>query len=166
MRKALFLLCPTDCLETTIHNAFSCESYFYTSLGNSFVYDAKTLESIKTLIMVYKISHIYFVLSDDNQIILDALGKQYFSDIRGLKGFYKKVEKQKEHSELMWVTDNNQNSILSYLLNDKIRELQFDLRRSLRDNPVKISGKIYNRLEDTFRNIFSNLTCLDKHYLN
>ena len=165
MYKNLFLLCPTDCLESVIRNRFSKESYFYTSLGNSFVYDIKTLDSIKELVHEHTIDRIYFVLSDDNQIILDALGGQFFSEIRGLKAFYNEILEQKKLSEVLWTANEREFSILSYFLNNKIKELQHKLDNEI-DYPIKIGGKIFNRDENIFKDIYSDLICLEKHALN
>lgn len=165
MSKTLFLLCPTDCLETIVNNTFANKNYFYTSLGNSFIVDDITLKSIKKLILKEKIKNIYFVLSNDNQIILDALERQIFSEINGLKEFYSEVVKQKADSEVMWLTTNNKHLIISYLLNHKIKELQQKLG-NLPLNSIKVRGKIYDRFDNVFKNIYSSLTCLKKHCLN
>ncbi len=45
MQKRFFFICPTDCLEHTINTTFKYENYFYTSLGNSFNYNRKTIVS-------------------------------------------------------------------------------------------------------------------------
>lgn len=165
MNKALFLLCPTDCLETTVNNTFEYENYFYTSLGNSFALDSKTLISIKEFIIKHNIKQIHFVLSNDNPIISDALEGQFFSEMTGLKKLYEEIKIQKENSEILWSTLDNQFLILSYFLNVKIKELQIKLSYIL-DYFVEISGKIYNRQEDRFIQIQSALTCLEKQHLN
>ncbi|WP_420574211.1 hypothetical protein [Kordia sp.] len=165
MNKTLFLLCPTDCLETTINNTYESKNYFYTSLGNSFVVDNSTIKSIKELILKQNIKNIYFVLSNDNKIILDALESQSFSENIGLKNFYSEIIKQKETSEVMWLITNNRHLIISYFLNHKIKELQLELDK-LSLNSIKIRGKIYDRHETAFKNIYSSLTCLESHCLN
>ncbi|KAB1159433.1 hypothetical protein F7018_03740 [Tenacibaculum aiptasiae] len=165
MNKVLFLLCPTDCLETVVNDTFKYQNYFYTSLGNSFSPNHKTLDSLKELIIKNHIKNICFVLSNDNKIILDALGGQSFSNISGLDSFYNKITKEKRHSELVWLGDHRQDAIFSYFLNNKIKELQLSLGNFPRQS-VKISGKVYNRYENNFKSIYSNLTCLKKHSLN
>ena len=111
------------------------------------------------------ILEIYFVLSSDNCILLDALGKQYFLAVRGLDNFYYEITGHKERSEASWETHNHQFSILSYFLNKKINELQFELNRLFIDQ-VKIGGKIYNKQEHIFTNIYSDLICRDFISLN
>ncbi len=165
MRKNLFLLCPTDCLESIVNNVFKHENYFYTSLGNSFVSDIETLGGIQETIKKHNIKMIYFVLSNDNEVILDALEGQFFSGITGLETFYGEIERQKEHSNLSSKTDDRQFAILSYYLNKKIKELRFQLR-SLFNNPIEIKGQIYDRYDCTFKDIYPDLICLEKHYLN
>lgn len=166
MCKALFLLCPTDCLESTINQVYyKSENYFYTSLGNSFNIDFKTLTYIKEIIAKHHIKNIYFVLSSDNKVILDALGGQFFSNIKGLEAFYNQIRIEQKHSKAIQLTDNNRYTIISYFLNYKIKELQFYFN-SLHNNSVRIHGKIYSRCENNFFNIYSGLLCVKKHNLN
>ena len=161
MNKALFLLCPTDCLESIINKAFRCENYFYSSLGNSFNIDFTMLKNIKELVEKHNIKEIYFVLADDNKIVLDALRGEFFSKIRGLKKLYKEIESQKKHSEVLWKNEDNQFSILSYYLNKKIKELN-----GLFNQQVKINGKVYDKRSNVFKDIYSDLVCIDKYQLN
>ena len=161
MRNSLFLLCPTDCLESNINKTFKRQNYFCTSLGNSFAFEAETIAHIRGLVQKHHIQEIYFVLSEDNQIVLDALGGQFFSDIRGLEEFYGEIRKQKEHSEIVWQRGLHQFSVLSYYLNKKIKELN-----GLLNNTISIHGKIYNKYEDSFNDIYSDLICIEKHSLN
>lgn len=165
MYNSLFLLCPTDGLEPVINKVFKSENYFYTSLGNSFNTDVKTLKSIKELIKKYDIHSIYFILSSSNTIISDALGGQLFSEVKGLRAFYREINKKRKHSEIMWLADNPQHLTLSYFLNEKIKELQLKLGDSLNCS-IEIKGKIYNRSEKRFKDIYSSLTCVNKQYLN
>ncbi len=165
MPKTLFFLCPTDCLESIINNVHRHENYFYTSLGNSFLSDLETLEYLKELIKTHNIRKIYFILSNDNQIVSDALGGHFFSEIKGLETFYNEVAIQIENSKASWQTDHNQFSILSHYLNKKIKELQLELD-NLFNYPIKISGKIYNRYDHLFNDIYSGFLCQEKHSLN
>lgn len=165
MQNNLFLLCPTDCLEPIINKRFGYKNYFYVSLGNSFVYNMETLKSIKELILKHHIQEIQFVLSKDNQIVLDALENKDFSNIGALNNFYREIGKEKEHSKKTFKSTNPQFTILSYYLNKKIKELKLQLT-NLSNQPIKITGKIYNRDYKTFTNIYSDLICLKKYHLN
>ena len=165
MHKCFYFICPTDCLVQTINSRFKHENYFYTSLGNSFVYDCKTLIYIKQIIEKHGIREICFVLSVDNIIVLDAIGVQEFSDIKTLNNCYNEIIRQKEHSKVLFQRNNTQFLILSYYLNKKISELQLHLTDIL-NIPIKIRGKIYDKNEDSFTNIYSNLICLQKHHFN
>ena len=89
MNTSLFLVCPTDCLETVINREYAGVNYFYTSLGNTSPNDLKTLETINDLIKRHNITKIYFVLSEDNKVILNSVKAQSFSKIRGLQGHKK-----------------------------------------------------------------------------
>jgi hypothetical protein len=165
MHTCFYLICPTDCLEYTINKTFKCQNYFYTSLGNSFNHDSKTLKSISTIIQKHHIKEICFVLSIDNKIILDALGNKEFSDIKALHNFYHEITIQKGHSKISFQKRNPRFVILSYYLNKKIKDLKLQLN-SLSNENIKISGKIYNKNNGVFTNIYSDLVCLKKHQLN
>ena len=96
---------------------FRCENFFYTSLGNSFKYDRKTLEHIKAIIKKHNIKEIYFVLSLDNIIVLDALASKKKSKVRLLHNFCDDIKSQKERSKIAFKENNNQFTILSLYLN-------------------------------------------------
>lgn len=166
MPNSLFLLCPTDCLESPINNQFKQENYFYTSLGNSLTYDRETIAHLKESILKNNISEIYFILALDNQIILDALERQDYAHIGRLNSFYGEIAEQKE--QLVKVPSYNCNlrfSILSYHLNKKIKELRSKVG-DFSKNSLKIKAKIYNRDYNTFTNIYSDLIFLEKYQLN
>lgn len=165
MNAALFLLCPTDCLESIINTEYKGKNYFYTSLGNTFTCDSTTLESIKELINKYKIRKIYFVLSEHNKIVVDAMGGQIFSQIRGLQNFNKTINLNKKQSKLFWKTGDSVFSTLSYYLNQKIIQLQLNLSCVL-TQPVIIKGKIFIKSQNTFVDIYPDLVCLRKYNLN
>ena len=165
MKKLLYFICPTDGLEPIINNRFKQENYYYSSLGNSIAFDGNVVEQLKKLISTRNIGAIAFVLSSDNRIVLDALGKQNFSDVTGLNNFYTQITRQKEYSEISWQTWNRQFSVLSYHLNQKIKELKGALNEAT-TNQLEISGKIYNRREHKFNEIHSDLICMEYLSLN
>ena len=125
MQKRFYLICPMDFIEHNINKTFRYENYFYTSLGNSFNHYSKTIEYIRGIIKKHKIKEIYFVLSTDNMIVLDALGSQKTSKIRKLHNFYNDIKSQKQLSNLLFKENDNQFTILSFYLNKKITISQF-----------------------------------------
>lgn len=129
------------------------------------IFDAIMLGKIKELILTNNIREISFILANDNRIVLDALGNQNFSDISGLNNFYNHIIRKKEHSEVSWKTLDHQFLILSYHLNGKIKELKLGLNDSSFDQ-LKITGKIYNRQENHFNDIYPDLICLECFHLN
>jgi hypothetical protein len=168
MQKCFFLICPTDCLEQTINKSFTYVNYFYSSLGNSFVYDRKTIGHLGKIIEKHQIKNIYFVLSTDNKIVEDALNNNSnnnFSNTRALNNFNTEITKQKEQSKIVSREGNLRFSLLSYFLNNKIKELEIQLSSVLNES-VNIDGKIYDRELDTFTTIYSDLICLEKYQLN
>ena len=165
MQNCLYFICPTDHLEAVIDCTFRHRSYYYTSLGNSVIFDGNTIRQLKSLIRKNNIGEVAFVLSHDNRIVLDALGGQDFSEIRGLNNFYNEIKRQKRYSEESWQICNRQFSILSYYLNKKIKELHAELDRLFADQ-INISGKIYNKQEHVFADIYSDLICRKRLSLN
>lgn len=165
MNTTLFLLCPSDCLESIISKAYKGKNYFYTSLGNTLTYDSITIESIKGLVFKHNIKTIYFVLSEQNKIVEDALGGEFFSKIRGLQNFTKIIKDHKKQSELFWKTSDPVFSTLSYYLNQKIIQLQQNLSCELNQS-IDIKGKVYLESESSFVNIYPNLICLTTYNLN
>ena len=69
---------------------------------------------------------------------------------------------------LSWDVDlvalNHQYLLLSYILNDKIKELKVKLADSI--DSITINGKIYNKKLDDFTYIYSELINLEKHNMN
>jgi len=165
MKRLLHFICPTDCLETVINGKFRQENYYYSSLGNSVSFNKKVLKETRKLICEKNIREISFVLSSDNRIVMDAYGNQDFSDIKGLNKFYNKVIEQKEQVETLWQTWNLNSLILSYYLNDKIKELREGLQ-DMSDNQFKISGKIYDKQQNVFKEIYPDLICIDYSNFN
>lgn len=165
MSKCLFLICPTDGLEYIIKNTFGYGNYFYNSLGNSFICDKATVSYLAKMVETHDIKAIYFVLSSNNKIVSDALGHQNFSNIKGLKSFYKEIRTQKECIEKAGPTYNFQFSLVSYYLNKKIKQLQSRLD-GLEGYSLNIYGKVYDKANNKFRTIYTNLVCLQKHHLN
>lgn len=167
MQKCLYLLCPSDCLETIINDTFQEENYFYTSLGNSFISNSEAIQDIQFVVQKYNIQKICFVLASDNKIVNDALGRQQFSDIKELSSFYSEIIKYKEQSKIVWQKDkdNLKFSVISYYLNKKIKILKTGFN-NFHKYPVTISGKIYFRRNSMFTPIYSDWICLEKHLLN
>jgi len=64
------------------------------------------------------------VLSEQNKIVVYAMGAQSFSKIRGLQKFNKAINLYKKQSELFWKTTDSVFSTLSNYLNQKIIQLQ------------------------------------------
>jgi len=112
MDKLLYFTCPTDRLEPIINDAFEQENYFFSSLGNSTVFDDDLLEHLKEMITTKKIKEISFVLSKDNRIVRDALGSQDYSEINGLNNFYCQIKMHTENAKAFWQSRCSQFLIL------------------------------------------------------
>ena len=88
-----------DHLEPVVNSVLKGENYFYTSLGNSLVFDADLMSNICTLIESKLITDISFVLADNNKVVTDAFYKKDFSRIKWLKSFYETISIHKEESK-------------------------------------------------------------------
>ena len=165
MQKHLYFICPTDHLEKVIDNTFNQEHYYFTSLGNSVIFDSNRIGWLSELLTTKNIHEISFVISDDNRIVLDAMKTQDYSGITGLNNFYNYILKQEEYADVLWQTSNRQFLVLSYHLNKKIKELRLGLKYKYAEE-LKIDGKIYNREEMNFRGIYSELVCKESFGLN
>lgn len=148
MENSLFFICPTDCLEPVINSSFKGENYFFTSLGNSVSFDVDTIFHIGHLIRKYDINRIYFVLSDNNSILKDALGRQNFSRIGEMADFYHEVCQVKKKSDASWQLYNKKYLMLSCFLKKRKEELQAKLNATAND--LKISCRFYNEEHDLF----------------
>lgn len=165
MNKHLYMICPTEHLESLINNRFEGQKYFYTSLGMTYSLDKLTVEQIAMLIKKQYIDRVTLILSEDNAIVLDALSSQNFVSITGLKASYERLQEQKKKALGVWPTHIQHAMFLSYYLNYKINELQNSLQEFGIDS-LKIDGKLYSRAYDSFRNIFSDLVCFNPNQLN
>lgn len=167
MHRHLYFICPTDFLEPIINVSFQHCKYYFTSLGNSVIFDHDTITKVVELIRKNGITDISFVLATDNPIVSDALGNQKYAEIRNLNGLYNEIIQQKEHSIDSWQISDHQFSILSYFLNNKIRELQLELElKNLDTDQINISGQIYNKKSNAFYHIYSELICKHRFSLN
>ena len=72
METTLFLLCPTDCLESKINEEFKGDNLFYSSLANNSSFDSKTIRDIEELVNRYSIKEVYFVLSKQLNLYPDT----------------------------------------------------------------------------------------------
>jgi len=165
MKNHLYFICPTDFLEAVINKTFKQENYFLTSLGNSMSFDIIALGQIKELIVKKNILEITFILSDDNQVLSGNLKNKSKLNFDWLNGINHQIITQKKTSQIVWSTKINPSLIVSYHLHNKIKELRQGLG-SLFIDQLRISGKIYNREQNSFDDIFSDLFCIKHFNLN
>lgn len=165
MNKCIYMLCPTDNLESVIRDKFDGGHYFITSLGNAMPLDNVVKGYISRLIKKERINEITFVLSEDNQIVLDALFKQNYSEVRSLGEAYKGLVDYKAQAQYSWPTHHQHPMILSCHLNKKIRELRSSLEH-LVPNQIEINGKLFSKSYNSFRPIYPDLICSNQNILN
>lgn len=91
-------------------------------------FDKEIILEINKLIACKNTDAITFVLSDKNQIILNAIGNNKVVNNWGLKRFDKQVKKQKELSYMLWKGYDQKTSILSRYLNAKIQKFESKIK--------------------------------------
>ena len=165
MKKQLYFVCPTDNLESVINSAVAQRNHYYTSLGNSASFNGETVYHVARLILKHSISEITFVLSSQNQMVLDALEGRNFPRIRGMDSFYHEILELKKQAALLAPDADGPHLVLSYYLNRKIKELQFGLA-GLKMDQLNINGWIYDPVAGLFSAIYSNLICSEYISLN
>jgi len=165
MHRCLYMICPTDHLESAINNRFEERIYFYTSLGNTVFLNERTLGQIANLIEENSIKEITFVLSEDNNILLDALSRQFFIETRGLNKAYSDFLEYKTQIAEIWQTHHQKDLIISYHLHQKIKALKMGLGDFLLNIP-DINGQVYSKSNDSFKLIHSHIVLLDSCQLN
>ena len=158
MQTCLYMICPTDYLEVIVDNRFSGHKHFYSSLGNTFSMDDRTLGYISGLIKNKDINEIFIMLSEENRIVHDALKNQRYMGIRGLDESYHEFLEHNKHAVRSWKAGDYHNLILSYHLNEKVIELSESLDGLLSKQPI-IRGKLFSKVKNEFINIHSNLIC-------
>lgn len=163
MSNHLYFVCPTDKLECVINTKFKQKNYFFTSLGNSMVFDNQVVAELNNFIETKNIKQITFVLSNDNKIVMDALLKKEFSKIKGLQAFYQNVDLEKKSFVKKWKMDNIQIPIIETYLAEKIAALKAKLNKWL---SVELDSKLYDRSVNTFRETNYNLLYNEYFCLN
>lgn len=166
MPNRLFFVCPADGLEPIINKKFTGVNYYYKSLGNSVVFNCNTVWQIKQLIRNNNIKEIFFVLSSENAILLDALGDQEYENITKLADFYKEFKVYHKYSKVLWYIHKNLHSVLSSHLSNRVKELEQILNKTLYDD-IKIGGKIFNNTDKYFHNVrCENIIWQENFHLN
>ncbi|MEL6674957.1 MAG: hypothetical protein AAFR61_22305 [Bacteroidota bacterium] len=165
MGSQLNFICPTDHLESIISHTFGGTHYFLSSLGNSLAFDLETLEKIEELILEKNIRKVSFFLSDDNQILSDALSGQSLKKLVSLPGFYDQINQKKARSEELWTHNTSHSFIISYHLKQKINELTLRLGDPYFE-AIDIEAKIYKRQKNLFQDIYPDLILQNQINLN
>ncbi|MDH7448154.1 hypothetical protein [Aquimarina sp. 2201CG14-23] len=71
--NCLFLICPTDHIESILSQTCNTKAFFYTALGASFNWDITTQKNLITLIENQKITQVVFVTKYSNLFYQEAL---------------------------------------------------------------------------------------------
>ena len=101
MEKRLFLVCPTDFLEGIINQKFKSINFFYTSVGNSFCTDNKTIDNIKELVINHGIKNIDFILSLDNTFVSNTYSQEIKLRDTILNKYQQEIKEKKQQSKII-----------------------------------------------------------------
>ncbi|WP_299218148.1 hypothetical protein [uncultured Aquimarina sp.] len=71
--NCLFMICPTDNIESVLRQTCSGKAFFYTALGANFRWDIDTQQSLITLIENQKITQIIFITKYTNIFYREVL---------------------------------------------------------------------------------------------
>lgn len=152
MRKHLYFICPTDCLEMEIKNAFGGEPYFHSSIGNSIDFYATNGAEFSAFIESKGINRVIFVLADDNQFLMDAVTEESSKYLKDLDCFYNTITKCKSESDILWKSESRTLPIITQYLENKVGALSANLDGWLLDQ-IHIDFKIFSSKEHTFKEI-------------
>ncbi len=156
--KRLFLICPTDYLETQLNAIYGKDNYYYTSLGNSIELNKMHLGQIKKLIHKKQILEIIFILKENNNIISHSIKGNNLNDIKGMAKLSKEIKQYKPFVSHFTQEFIEQKLYISYLLNKKTLFLTEYLRPDFPE--VEIKAMIYentnNRLINVIHPLLSN----------
>ena len=142
MRKTLFLICPTDIMESIIQAHFQSDNYFYTSLGNSLDLNNEiTVRLIKQQILDKDITQIIFVLKEDNPILKDVMCSYKYRQISCLQHLYHEAIYNKSMMSHGGILSDAHKSYLSRFLINKVCTLKNKLNGQFSN--VKVNAFIY-----------------------
>ena len=78
--------------------------------------------------------------------------------------YQQEIKDKKEQVKIIDQEGNNQHLLLSYILNNKIKQLEYQLADSIKK--IKISAKVYNRVTNDFLDVYSELFNFQKYNMN
>jgi len=165
MASNLNFICPTDHIESAVHQYLDGEHYFFTSLGNSVSLDYDVVNRLISLLHEKQISRVNFIISNKNRIVKDAILHQDHKAVRGLHSFYSRIISYLHESQDVYQSNSQFNLLLSYFLNAQMNALIIKLN-SLGISNIHVSGLIYDSELSSFSEIYSALICQKKCCLN
>jgi len=71
--NCLFLICPTDYMESLLTTSFLGQAFFYTALGVCFQWDITTQKNLIDFIRKEKIKQIVLITKMNNKFFIDKL---------------------------------------------------------------------------------------------
>ncbi|WP_103070295.1 hypothetical protein [Aquimarina sediminis] len=81
-RNCLFLICPTDHIESVLTQKFNWKTYFYMALGASFSWDVRTQKNLISFIENQQIDQIVFVAKFTNRFYQETLNPNNSASFR------------------------------------------------------------------------------------
>lgn len=159
----LFLICPTDFLETILNSRFKGRNYFYTSLGNNIqLEDESTVGQIKRIIEEKEIQQISIVLKENNTFF-DPLNKRV-NIISSVYQLNKEITKSKVEISKFQNPLDSKKLCISNFLNRKLHNLQ---RKVSYEFPqISVNAILYNENQQKLISVKHDLISQAQFSLN
>lgn len=155
MEPQLYFICPTDHLEHIINDQLGGVNYFYFSLGNSLGFDVETLEQLSSFLNEKRIENISFVLSDSNQLVLDAIQRQGGVQFKGLENLYDGIRREKVLSSSLWKGKSLEIALVAQYLKSRVKDLESKFSETLNAD-LNITALLYDSKNKQFKSLYSD----------
>lgn len=97
MKSTLFFICPCDYLESEIKYRFSGSHYFYTAIGNNYIFNHKSIEQINSFLNKNFISKIIFVANFRSPFYVNTINENLPTSSKSIKSVQKVFSNLKKH---------------------------------------------------------------------
>lgn len=146
MMTRLFLICPTDFLETKLNKMFKGENYFLTSLANSIDFGSENIGQIKKLLIEKNVEEIIVVIRSDNNLVKENHLLKACINNKALSNILKNSNQCNRFINHFKRSEDTQMLFNSCLLNNKVQALQNELKDL--DLSISVDPLIYNSSDE------------------
>lgn len=151
-KNKLYLICPTDSIETVIYESFAGEPFFYTALGAYFQLDLQSQFKLVDLVKSKKIEQIVLISSINNVFFKYVFGnknKLDFPILKSLSQIKKKAFPGIEYPEVF--ASNFHLLAVKHLMHQKNRLINSSFfGRYLKNEKIIVQALVYQPNEKAF----------------